>query len=676
MTKLFASVSQLKGVGPKTQKALASLGINSLYDLVYYFPFRYDELQTLPLDQIQDGQKAVLNGEVVTEPLVSYFGYHKSRLTFKLKIDHAIVMVVFFNQPWLRKKIEAGQKIAVYGVFNKLRLQLTGQRIIAQADKDDAMNPVYSVNRQLKQARLVKLIEQALPEALPLLGETVPSELRTKFRLMPEKDLVQQCHYPTSPRAGMLARRSAIFREFFIFEMQMALLVAGRSKRGGIAKKYDLSAIGELTASLPFSLTADQKHAVNEIFADLFQPRQMNRLLEGDVGSGKTIVAVYALFAAVTAGYQACLMAPTEILAQQHFKKINELLAPLGVNCVLLTGATKGKKKIYADLTTGRINVAIGTQALIQDLVNFKKLGLVIVDEQHRFGVNQRQALLNKGDQVDFLAMTATPIPRTLALTVYGEMAVSALHQMPTGRKPIISKWVGSNKLEEVYQAIREQIATGGQVYAVTPLIESSEKMSLQNAQDQCDKLTAAFPNQKVMLLTGQMTAAEKNQIMANFAVGKIDILVATSVIEVGVDVADASLMVIFDADHFGLSQLHQLRGRIGRGERQSYCYFVADPNTDSGKKRMRIIEKTTDGFALAQEDLKLRGQGNLFGAEQSGLPTFQVGDILADFNTLQAAAKSARAVVAANPDLQGAEYAFLKDVLKYKQTNFQKQNG
>jgi ATP-dependent DNA helicase RecG len=676
MTNLFDSVSQLKGVGPKTQKALASLGINSLYDLVYYFPFRYDELQTLPLDQLEDGQKAVLKGEVVTEPLVSYFGYHKSRLTFKLKIDHAIVMVVFFNQPWLRKKIEAGQNIAVYGVFNKNRLSLNGQRIIAQADKDDAMSPVYSVNRQLKQARLVKLIKQALPEALPLLGETVPSELRDKFRLMPEKELVKQCHYPDSPRQGQLARRSAIFREFFIFEMQMALLVAGRAKRGGIAKKYDLSAIQELTSSLPFSLTTDQKHAVNEIFADLFQPRQMNRLLEGDVGSGKTIVAVYALFAAVTAGYQACLMAPTEILAQQHYQKINELLAPLGVNCVLLTGATKGKKKIYQDLTTGRINVAIGTQALIQDPVVFKKLGLVIVDEQHRFGVNQRQALLNKGSQVDFLAMTATPIPRTLALTVYGEMAVSALHQMPAGRKPIISKWVGSNQLAAVYEAIRKQIKQGGQVYAVTPLIEASEKMSLQNAQDQMDKLAAAFPEQKVVLLTGQMPADEKNQIMADFAAGRIDILVATSVIEVGVDVADASLMIIFDADHFGLSQLHQLRGRIGRGERQSYCYFVADPNTDSGKKRMKIIEKTTDGFVLAQEDLKLRGQGNLFGAEQSGLPTFQVGDILADFNTLQAAAKSARALVSEHPDLQGAEYAFLKDVLKYKQTNFSKQNG
>lgn len=675
MTKLFEAVSQLKGVGPKTQQALRTLGINSLYDLVYYFPFRYDELKTLPLDQLQNGQKTVLKGEVVTEPLVSYFGYHRSRLSFKLKIDHAIVMVVFFNQPWLKKKIVVGHNLAVYGVFNKNRLSLNGQRLLAQAGQDDFC-PVYSVTHSLKQSRLVKLIKQALPVCLPLLGETVPAALRARFRLMPEKELVEQCHYPDSPRQGQLARHSAIFREFFIFEMQLALLVAGRTKRGGIAKKYDLSAIRELTAALPFTLTADQKRAVNEIFADLHQPRQMNRLLEGDVGSGKTIVAVYALFAAVTAGCQACLMAPTEILAQQHFKKINELLAPLGVRTVLLTGATKNKQKIDQDLAKGRINVVIGTQALIQPAVVFKKLGLVIVDEQHRFGVNQRQALLNKGDQVDFLAMTATPIPRTLALTVYGEMAVSALHQLPAGRKPIISKWVGSNRLQAVYAAIRKQVATGGQVYAVTPLIASSEKMSLQNAQDQCDKLTAAFPDQKVVLLTGQMSAEDKNQIMAAFAAGKIDILVATPVIEVGVDVADASLMIIFDADHFGLSQLHQLRGRIGRGQRQSYCFFVADPNTANGKKRMQIIEKTTAGFALAQADLKLRGQGNLFGSEQSGLPTFQVGDILADYKVLQAAAASARALVQVNPNLQGAEYAFLKDVLEYKQTNFKKQNG
>ena len=676
MAELFQEVGQLKGVGPKTQKALAQLGINSLYDLVYYFPFRYDELQTLPLDQIADGQKAVVKGTVATEPVVSYFGYRKSRLSFKLKIDHAIVMVVFFNQHWLKNKIEAGGQLAVYGVFNKARLAVNGQRIIASANSTDDFSPVYSVTSSIKQARLVKLIKQALPEALPLLGETVPKALREHFKLMPEKELVQQCHYPDSPRTGKLARRSAIFREFFIFEMQMALLVAGRAKRGGIAKKYDLEAISELTASLPFELTKDQKQAVNEIFADLHQPRQMNRLLEGDVGSGKTIVAVYALFAAVTAGFQACLMAPTEILAQQHFKKIDELLSPLGVKTVLLTGATKNKKTIYKQITSGRINVVIGTQALIQDGVVFKDLGLAIVDEQHRFGVNQRQALLNKGDQVDFLAMTATPIPRTLALTVYGEMAVSALHQLPAGRKPIISKWVSANQLTEVYQAIAKQLAAGGQVYAVTPLIEASEKMALKNAEDQHEKIAAAFPDKKVVLLTGRMPAQDKNRIMAAFAAGQIDILVATSVIEVGVDVAEAGLMIIFDADHFGLSQLHQLRGRIGRGQRQSYCYFVADPKTENGKKRMKIIEQSTDGFSLAQEDLKLRGQGNLFGAEQSGLPTFQVGDILADYNVLQAAAASARKLVSENSDLQGDEYAFLKDVLKYKRTNFKKQNG
>ncbi len=410
--------------------------------------------------------------------------------------------------------------------------------------------------------------------------------------------------------------------------MQLAQLLSQRNEDApGVEKKYDLAAVKELIEEIPFELSDDQKKVVNEIFADLHSKRQMRRLLQGDVGSGKTVVAVFAIYAAVTAGYQAALMVPTEILAQQHFAKIDELLKPLGVRVALLTGDTKDleKKEIYRELADGTINVVIGTHALIQKDVHFKNLGLVIIDEQHRFGVNQRNTLIKKGEAPDILAMTATPIPRTLALTVYGDMAV------------------------------------------VTPLISESEKSDLKNAEDLQAKIAHYFKDENVVLLHGQMEGDQKNEIMDSFAAGKINILVTTSVIEVGVDVPNANMMVIFNADRFGLSQLHQLRGRIGRGQTQSFCVFVSDPKTEIGKKRMNIITSTSNGFKLAEEDLKLRGEGDVFGKAQSGLPQFQVGDVVNDYNALVTAQKEARNLIKSDPALANPENKFLQEVLKYK---------
>ena len=408
---------------------------------------------------------------------------------------------------------------------------------------------------------------------------------------------------------------------------------------------------------------------VNEIFADLHSKRQMRRLLQGDVGSGKTVVAVFAIYAAVTAGYQAALMVPTEILAQQHFAKIDELLKPLGVRVALLTGDTKDleKKEIYRELADGTINVVIGTHALIQKDVHFKDLGLVIIDEQHRFGVNQRNTLIKKGDAPDILAMTATPIPRTLALTVYGDMAVSEIRHLPKGRKPVVSSWATSSKLREVLDLMRSQLDKGFQIYVVTPLISESEKSDLKNAEDLQAKIAHYFKDENVVLLHGQMKGDQKNEIMDSFAAGKINILVTTSVIEVGVDVPNANMMVIFNADRFGLSQLHQLRGRIGRGQTQSFCVFVSDPKTEIGKKRMNIITSTSNGFKLAEEDLKLRGEGDVFGKAQSGLPQFQVGDVVNDYNALVTAQKEARNLIKSDPALANPENKFLQEVLKYK---------
>lgn len=667
---LFAPVTDLKGVGTKTAAALGSLGIYSIYDLLFYFPFRYDELQTLPLDQIMDGQKVMLKGIVSTEPFVSRFGYKKSRLSFKLRIDHDIVMVNFFNQPWLKNKIEIGQEVAVYGKYNVARESLSAFKFVAARENDSGMAPIYPVNRQVKQKKLVDLINLAIEDFLDQVEDIVPKKIRNKYRLLTDQEIIQKMHHPQNGREAEVAKRSAIFREFFIFQMQLALLTSSSGQKNGYPKKYDLAEVAKLTASLPFTLSSDQKQVVNEIFADLHAPRQMRRLLQGDVGSGKTVVAVYAIYAAVTAGYQAALMVPTEILANQHFKKIDEILRPLGVRVALLTGNTKTleRREIYRELTDGTINVVIGTHALIQKNVIFKKLGLVIIDEQHRFGVGQRQALINKGDQPDILAMTATPIPRTLALTVYGDMTVSEIRHLPAGRKPIISAWKTSAQMKEVYQKMRQQLDQGFQIYAVTPLITESESLDLKNAEELHKKLSHDFPDQKVVLLHGQMSGAQKDEIMADFAAGAINILVTTSVIEVGVDVANANMMVIYNADRFGLSQLHQLRGRIGRGKTQSYCMFIADPKTDSGKARMQIIASTNDGFKLAEEDLKMRGEGDLFGKAQSGLPEFRVGDAVNNYNTLVVAQKVAREIVCKDPELNSNENITLKQVIEYKQ--------
>ena len=668
--ELFAPVTDLKGVGTKTAAALGSLEIYSIYDLLYYFPFRYDELQTIPLDQIMDGQKVMLKGVVATEAFVSRFGYKKSRLSFKLRIDHDVVMVNFFNQPWLKEKIEVGKEVAVYGKYNISRQSLAGFKFIAAKENDSGMAPIYSVNRHLRQKKLIDFINIALDEYLPAVDDVVPVDIRRKYRLLPEKNIVQKMHHPQNFNESQIAKRSAIFREFFIFQTELAQLTEVNPQNKGIPKKYDLNEVAKLTKSLPFELSTDQKQVINEIFADLFSSRQMQRLLQGDVGSGKTIVAVYAIFAAVTAGFQAALMVPTEILATQHFKKIDELLRPLGVRCALLTGSTKAleRKEIYTELTDGTINVVIGTHALIQSNVIFKKLGLVIIDEQHRFGVNQRQSLINKGNLPDVLSMTATPIPRTLALTVYGNMTISEIRHLPAGRKKVISSWKTSAQMDQVYQLMREQLKQGFQVYAVTPLITESEALDLKNAEQLYDKLSKDFPDEKVVLLHGQMPGNKKDEIMSEFAAGEINILVATSVIEVGVDVANANMMVIYNADRFGISQLHQLRGRIGRGKTQSYCIFLADPNTQAGKARMKIVASTTDGFKLAEEDLKMRGEGDIFGKAQSGLPEFQVGDVVNNYDTMVVAQKEARKLIKLDPLLQKSENKTLKQVIEYKQ--------
>ncbi|RRK11049.1 ATP-dependent DNA helicase RecG [Lactiplantibacillus garii] len=668
--QLSDAVGSLSGVGPARQKALAELGINTVADLLTYYPFRYDDLQVKDVNEIADQEKVTLKGTVASEPVLARFGRKKNRLNFRLLIDHDVYMVTFFNQPYLMKQITTGQPIAVYGKWDAKRSSLTGMKIINPNNADEAFGSIYPASKSVRQTTLQKLIKQAYDGYADVITDIVPEPLRVKYRLLSRRQMIHDMHFPASQDASSAARRSATYEEFLLFQMKMQELKQSDATTNGIAIHYDNDRLKAFIKTLPFELTHAQKRVVNEICLDLKSPQHMNRLLQGDVGSGKTIVAAIVMYAAITAGYQAALMAPTEILAEQHANNLAKVFADTDVNVALLTGSTKpaARKTLLAALAAGEINLLIGTHALIQDGVDYANLGLVITDEQHRFGVNQRAAFRQKGGQPDALAMTATPIPRTLAITAYGEMDVSEIDELPAGRQPIQTTWVRSNQANSALSFVRQQINTGSQAYVVTPLIEESETLDVKNAEALSANLQDYFgPTIKVGLLHGRLKPEEKDAVMAAFKAGDIQVLVSTTVIEVGVDVKNATIMMIYDADRFGLAQLHQLRGRVGRGSKASYCILVADPKNQQGIERMQIMTQTTNGFVLAQKDLELRGAGDVLGVKQSGMPVFKVGDPVADLNVLQVAQQDAHAIVQ-QPDWQDQPaYQALAQYLKVK---------
>ncbi len=666
-------LTELPGVGPKRAEQLATLGLTRVGELLFYFPFRYDDLQVKDLAEAADQEKITLKGVVVAPPVVTRFGARKNRLNLKLQVAHAVVLVTFFNQPWLKDKFEEGTEAAVYGKWDAKRHTMTGMKVLATQTADaPSLAGIYPVNKHVRQSTLVELVRAAYDREAATMGNVVPAALRTRFRLLPDAAIVHGMHFPESSAEAKAARRSAIFREFFLFECQIqALREDNASPANGLAIPYDNTALRALIQTLPFELTAAQKRVVNEICADMRAPQHMNRLLQGDVGSGKTIVAAIVMYAAITARYQAALMVPTEVLAEQHFAKLTQLFADFPVELALLTGSTSAaaRRPILAGLKTGAIDLVIGTHALIQKAVDYANLGLVVIDEQHRFGVNQRRVLQEKGLRPDLLAMTATPIPRTLAITAYGEMDVSNITELPKGRQPITTTWVRKNQLGGAMSRVRSELAAGHQVFAITPLIAESEKIDLQNAEQLSEQLSQALAGQaKVALLHGQMKPAEKEAIMRAFAANEIQLLVSTTVVEVGVDVPNATVMMIFDADRFGLAQLHQLRGRVGRGQAAAYCILIADPKNETGVARMETMVQTTDGFKLAEKDLALRGAGDIFGDKQSGLPEFKVADPVADYPTLTAAQQSAAALFKQDPTLSAAEYGPLRAYLALRQ--------
>lgn len=474
----------------------------------------------------------------------------------------------------------------------------------------------------------------------------MPKGLRDKYRLLDRNTQIENMHFPSDADHAKSARRSAAFEEFFVFQMRLQLLKLADQNFAGEGVAYDQTALVTFENSLPFTLTAAQKKVIQEILQDQKRPRHMNRLLQGDVGSGKTVVAAMAMYAVITAGMQATMLAPTEILAQQHAINLANMFdqAGLSVRVELLTSGLKvaQRRQLLEDLAHGDIDILVGTHALLQPDVAFRHLGLAVIDEQHRFGVNQRAKLRENGVNPDILAMTATPIPRTLAITAYGEMDVSVIDQLPAGRKIIQTRKISHSQLDQTLRFVRHELEDGAQVYVVTPLIEESEALDVQNAQAMYEAMQLEFPDSQVGLLHGRLSNDEKKGLMADFKANRIQILVATTVIEVGVDVPNASIMLIMDADRFGLAQLHQLRGRVGRGSRQSYAILVADPKTDYGRARLEAMVSTTDGFVLAQKDLELRGSGDILGTKQAGVPEFMVGDPVKDLTMMTIAQQEA----------------------------------
>ncbi len=665
-------VTAIKGIGPKAEEALNELEIYTVEDLLTYFPFRYNDNRIRDLSEVEHEERVTVEGIIISVPSVAYYGRRKSRLTVRVKADRYVITAVFFNQAYLKNKLVLNEKITLTGKWNRYRQQITvnsfylgEQRGLYQTE----FEPVYSVKGDLTVRGIKRFIEMAFKQYGHELVDRLPSFLLKRYRLYPLKEAVRALHFPRNATDLKQGRRRIVYEEFLLFQLKMqALRKFERENQQGVQILYDNEKLKQFVTALPFPLTGAQKRVTAEILRDLKSPYRMNRLLQGDVGSGKTVVAAISLYAAVTAGFQGALMVPTEILAEQHFESFEQLFEGFSVNIALLTGSTKKTERteILKGLKDGSISIVIGTHALIQDDVEFHKLGLVITDEQHRFGVEQRRILRQKGEHPNTLFMTATPIPRTLAITVFGEMDVSIIDEMPEGRKKIRTYWAKPEMLDRVLAMMDRELKKGRQAYVICPLIEESDKLDVQNAIDVHSQLVHYFRGRyQVGLMHGRLTPGEKETVMRDFSENKIQVLVSTTVVEVGVNVPNATMMVIYDAERFGLAQLHQLRGRVGRGKEQAYCILLADPKTETGKERMKIMTETTDGFLLSERDLELRGPGDFFGKKQSGLPEFKVADMVHDYRALETARNDAITMIGSPAFWQDEDFALLRQFIE-----------
>ncbi len=679
MTKLSDSAQYVKGVGPKRVRILNRLEIETIQDLLYYFPRTYsDRSRPKPIAGLLDGEYATIKGVIKVRSVIRP---RKGLEIIKAAIDDGtgIAYADWYNQPYLIEYLKEGTKIAISGTvekkYKKVEIKNFAYEIIEEGK--ELLNtlrivPVYNLTEGINQKYLRTIIKRVLDEYAASLPEFLPLDIRRRNKLIKTSQAINSIHFPKSSASYKDARRRLVFDEFFLLQLGIALRKRKLEEVGkGIRYRKPGELIGRFSQLLPFELTSAQRRVISEIISDMQQDKPMNRLLQGDVGSGKTVVAVYALLKAIEDGYQGTIMAPTEILAQQHYLTLQELLIPLKIRIELLIGSMseKEKKKIRKKIEEGKVDIIIGTHTLIQEAARFAKLGLIIVDEQHKFGVLQRAALRKKGLTPDVLVMTATPIPRTLALTVYGDLNISVLDEMPPGRKGIATYWVPQSQRKNIYLFIENEVKKGRQAYIVYPLVSESEKMEELKAATQMQKhlQKEVFSNLRVGLIHGQMPGDEKEKIMTDFKNKKMDILVSTTVIEVGIDIPNASIMLIEDAQRFGLAQLHQLRGRIGRGEYQSYCLMFAIPRTFESKRRIKVMTETGDGFQIAEEDLELRGPGEFFGTRQHGLPELKIANLLKDQRLLETARQEAFEFIRKDPKLERPEHRQIRKSLLSK---------
>lgn len=668
--KTLQSVSSLKGVGGETEKSLNDMGIVTLKDLVMTFPYRHEDFRLKNIAETPHNERITVEGRVESEPSVLFLGKNKSRMQIRLLVGPHLIKVVFFNQAYLKNKITSGQIITVTGKWDRGRQAISVSNYSPGPKTDNVdFEPMYSLKGTLQQKKFRKFMHQALEEVGNDLEECLPYNLREAYKLLPVQEALEGIHFPKSAEHVKQARRRFVYEELLLFQLKMqAIKKARKEQNKGLSIAYDVQKLKDLISALPYELTNAQKRVVNEICKDLKEPHRMNRLLQGDVGSGKTVVAAIGLYAVITAGYQGAMMAPTEILAEQHAASLHDWLSPLGIRMALLTGSTKTKARriLLEQLQNGEIDLLIGTHALIQPDVEFKKLGLVITDEQHRFGVEQRRVLRDKGMNPDVLFMTATPIPRTLAITAFGEMDVSIIDEMPAGRKEIETHWVKKELFDQILKRMVIELKAGRQAYVICPLIEESDKLDVQNAVEVYEQLSSIFHQKyKVGLMHGRLHSSEKDEVMRAFSDGEVQVLVSTTVVEVGVNVPNATFMVIYDAERFGLAQLHQLRGRVGRGSEQSYCILLADPKSEEGKERMTSMTETNDGFKLAEKDLELRGAGDFFGRKQSGMPEFKMADLVHDYRALETARQDSEKFISSDEFWTSEETKCLRNYLE-----------
>lgn len=660
MADLQTDVQYIKGIGAQRAKSLEKLGIRTLRDLIAYFPRKYDDRTSIrPIADLVPDESACVAAMVATAPTVSHIRKGMDLVKLRAVDESGVLDVTFFNQPWLKNTLRQGETYIFYGKVegNLLRRQMTSPVVEPEGLREQTgrIVPIYPLTAGVGRLLLSRAIRQGLDDCADILPDALPDEVRRAHQLCRIEYAYENIHFPESAEALDLARRRLAFEELFLFTIGLRRL---RSRREVVAvapcRGVDM---GPFYAALPFSLTAAQRRCVEEALEDMRSGVPMNRLCQGDVGSGKTMVAAACVYFLVKNGRQAAMMAPTEILAQQHHAGLSALLAPLGVRCALLTGSAtaREKREISARLAAGDIDFAVGTHALFSQGVTYGDLGLVVTDEQHRFGVQQRADLASKGAHPHVLVMSATPIPRTLALILYGDLDVSVIDELPPGRQVIETHAVPGSYHPRVYAFLRKLVAQGRQAYVVCPMVEENDELpDERKAVTAYAKLlqTEVFPDLRISFVHGKMKPKEKDGVMRAFARQESDILVSTTVIEVGVDVPNAAVMVIENAERFGLSQLHQLRGRVGRGKHQSYCILISDNHSEETRQRLRVMRQTGDGFRIAEEDLRLRGPGDFFGQRQHGLPGLKVADFGCDTLLLQEAQAAADALLEQDPEL------------------------